>query len=459
MKTQKRRMINGLVAVGAGALLAAAFAPAAMRCALAEGESAERIVAPALPSAPAPVGASSDVTFTRDVAPLFQKHCQECHRPGQIAPMSLLTFEEARPWAKSIRKAVAERTMPPWHAAHGLRAFANDRSLSEAEMNAITAWVDAGAPKGRDEDAPPPRPFTDSWKLGDPDLSLAMDAPFEVAAEGEDIYQCFVLDPKLAKDAWVGSVEILPGNFRMDHHLVLYVDKSKTSAKLDAADPAPGYPCFGGPGFQASMLGGWGPGMDPKVYPAGLGMKIPAGGKVVLQAHYHRTGKPETDQTRVGIKYATAPVKQVLRDGLILNFDFNIPPGDAAYAAEGNTRLMRDITIYSVQPHMHLLGRSAEMWAQMPDGSRLDLINIPKWDFGWQREYIFAEPVRVPRGARLYVRGVFDNSESNPNQPSKPPRAVTFGEETTDEMLVGVYNHTRDDENLLGSQPAPASGQ
>lgn len=395
-------------------------------------------------------------TFSRDVAPILQSKCQACHRPGQIAPMSLLAYDDCRPWVKSIREQVAKRAMPPWHAARGLREYQNDRSLSDAEVETIVRWAEAGAPQGDAKDLPPPAVFKEGWTLGEPDSIIQMDAPYAVAATGDDEYRCFVLDPKTTEERWATAVEILPGAREIDHHIVLYVDAKGVSPKEDAKDPGPGYSCFGGPGFQADMLAGWGPGLSPKVYPEGTGHPIPAGAKIVMQMHYHKSGKPAEDQTRVGLHYAKAPVAKRMRDGIVLNFRLDIPPGEPAYAVDAEKKIYHDLTVYSVIPHMHLLGKSMAMWAELPDGSRVDFVAVPRWDFNWQTEYAFAKPVRLPKGSTVRLAATFDNSAENPFQPVHPPREVGFGEQTTDEMCVGVFNYTEDRENL---EPAGEAGQ
>ncbi len=391
-------------------------------------------------------------TFCKDVVPILQKHCQECHRPGQIAPMSLLSYEDARPWVKSIREQVAKHVMPPWPAAGGVRAYSNDRSLDDREIALLSSWVESGAPKGEEKDLPAPIKFNEGWTLGEPDKVVGMDQAYQVAGEGRDDYRCFVLDPGLTEDRWVNEVEILPGNRQIDHHIVLYVDRKGTvGSQRDAKDSKPGYECFGGPGFQASQLAGWGPGLCPKVYPKGTGYQIPAGGKIVMQVHYHRNGKPASDQTRVGLHFAKEPIHKALRDGIAINFRLNIPAGDANHVVEASHPIHEDITIYSIAPHMHLLGKSAEMWAELPDGKRVDLVAVPHWDFNWQTEYSLVEPLHLPTGSKVMIRTVFDNSAENPAQPVKPPKDVTFGEETTDEMCVGVYFYTRDREAIAAN--------
>jgi len=398
---------------------------------------------------------ASAPTFSRDIMPVLQKHCQECHRPGQIAPMSFMSYDDVRPWAKAIREQIESRVMPPWPAAppdSGEVKFANDRSMTDDEIRLVSLWVESGAPKGEEKDLPPPAKFYEGWMLGEPEMVMGMETPYEFSGEGPDDYRCFVFDPKFEESRWVTAVEIQPGNRTTNHHIVMYVDKSgKIAPHKDAEDPAPGYECFGSPGFQATQLAGWGPGISAKQYPENTGHLIPKGGKIVMQMHYHRTGKPESDQTRFGLHFAKGPIARGLRDGLIMNLEIDIPAGEANYVDRAQSKVMYDMTIHSVAPHMHLLGKSARMWATFPDGRELTLVNVPRWDFNWQTEYIFAEPVKVPRGSTLNIECSFDNSAENPNQEVNPPRRVRFGEQTTDEMLVGVAFHTKDSENLAGA--------
>jgi len=391
------------------------------------------------------------VNFAQDVAPIFMDNCVQCHRPGQIAPMSLLTFAEARPWAKSIRKEVAARRMPPWHAAQNVQEYLNDRSLTEAEIEVITRWVDQGTREGNPSDLPPVPTFSDNWVLGEPDLVLAMDAPYEIAAEANDEYRCFCLDPGFEEDRWVDVVEVMPGNRTIDHHIVLYVDQGgEISTRKDEADPGPGYSCFGGAGFNAYMVPGGGPGYVPRRTPAGTGYLLRAGSKIVMQMHYHSSGQPEEDLTRVGLQFAKGPTNKVFYNGYVFGM-VRIPPGEPNYIVNGRSPLREDITIHAVLAHMHYLGKSMDLWAILPGGERVDMFEVPRFDFNWQTEYALAKPIRLPKGTVMHMKATFDNSPESPYQHSDPPRLVTFGEETTDEMAVAVFYHTRDAENIVDS--------
>ena len=321
-------------------------------------------------------------TYTEDVAPILMANCVTCHRPGQVAPMSLTTYAETRPWARAIRNEVEPRRMPPWHAEPGVREYTNDRSLSDAEIDVILRWVDAGAPKGDDKHMPPLPTFSDGWQLGEPDIVIAMNEAYQIEAEGDDEYRCFVLDPQFETDQWIDVVEVLPGNRTTDHHIVLYVDQAgKIAPRLDAEEPGEGYSCFGTAGFPAYMVPGWGPGYTPTETPAGSGYLLKAGAKLVLQMHYHKNGRPEEDLTRVGLRLARKPASKVLYNGYVLTPFLNIPPGDPNVVVAGRYPVREDITVYSVVAHMHYLGKSMDIWTILPDDSRVDLVKVPRFDF------------------------------------------------------------------------------
>ena len=291
--------------------------------------------------------------------------------------------------------------------------------------------------------------FDDDWQLGEPDIVLAMNEAYQIEAEGDDEYRCFVLDPQFDEDQWIDVVEVLPGNRATDHHIVIYVDQAgKISTQLDAAEPGEGYSCFGTGGFPAYMVPGWGPGYTPTVTLPGSGYLFEADAKVVIQMHYHKSGRPEEDRTRVGLRLARNPTNKVLYNGYVLNLFLQIPPGDPNVVVAGRYTMKEDITVYSVVPHMHYLGKAMNIWAILPDGSRVDLVKVPRFDFGWQTEYTLAKPQRLPEGTVMHMEAAFDNSPESPYQYSDPPRLVTFGVATTDEMAVGAYFHTRDAENL-----------
>ncbi len=397
---------------------------------------------------------AQEVTYAEHVAPIFMDNCVTCHRPGEVAPQSFLTYEDTRRWARSIGEQVGQRLMPPWHAAPGLREYTNDRSLSDAEIDVIQRWVAAGAPRGDDARMPPAPTFNDSWQLGEPDLVLGWESPYQIAAEGDDEYRCFVLDPGFEQDQWVDVVEVIPGNRIVDHHIVIYVDQGGRIAPMrDQAEPGEGYTCFGGPGFQAYMVPGWGPGYVAAETPDGAGYLLQAGAKIVVQMHYHKNGTAQEDLTRVGLRFARRPTQRVLYNGYVLGVTLRIPPGDSNYVVTSRTPVTEDITVHSVVAHMHYLGKAMDIWATLPDGSRVDLVTVPRFDFFWQTQYALAEPQRLPAGSVVHMEATFDNSADSPYQHSNPPREVTFGEQTTDEMAVAVFFHTVDAENIGGGSP------
>ena len=404
------------------------------------------------------VASAQDVTYAEHVAPILMENCVTCHRPGEVAPMSLLTYEDASRYARQIGVQVSERRMPPWHAAPDLRDYTNDRSLDAAEIAVIEQWVATGAKRGADARAPPIPTFNDSWQLGEPDLVLSWDSPYQVAAEGDDEYRCFVLDPKLESDQWVDVVEVIPGNRTVDHHIVIYIDQGGTIApRRDEAEPGEGYTCFGGPGFQAYMVPGGGPGYVAAETPAGSGYLLEAGAKIVVQMHYHKNGTAQEDLTRVGLRYARRPPQRVLYNAYALGamgFGLRIPAGESNHVVTGQYPISEDITIHSLVAHMHYLGKAMDIWATLPDGTRVDLVTVPRFDFYWQTQYGLAEPQRLPAGSVVHMEATFDNSPESPYQHSNPPREVTFGEATTDEMAVAVFFHTRDAENLSGGSPS-----
>ena len=404
------------------------------------------------------VASAQDVTYAEHVAPILMENCVTCHRPGEVAPMALLTYEDASRYARHRGVQVRERRMPPWHAAPDLRDYTNDRSLDDAEIDVIEQWVATGAKRGADALAPPIPTFNDSWQLGEPDLVLSWDSPYQVAAEGDDEYRCFVLDPKLESDQWVDVVEVIPGNRTVDHHIVIYIDQGGTIApRRDEAEPGEGYTCFGGPGFQAYMVPGGGPGYVAAETPAGSGYLLEAGAKIVVQMHYHKNGTAQEDLTRVGLRYARRPPQRVLYNAYALGamgFGLRIPAGESNHVVTGQYPISEDITIHSLVAHMHYLGKAMDIWATLPDGTRVDLVTVPRFDFYWQTQYGLAEPQRLPAGSVVHMEATFDNSPESPYQHSNPPREVTFGEATTDEMAVAVFFHTRDAENLSGGSPS-----
>jgi hypothetical protein len=389
-------------------------------------------------------------TYCRDVARILQNNCQECHRPGQVAPFPLLTYQQARKRASDIADVVEDHSMPPWKAArHFGVPFKDVRTLSEKDIDTLVAWAEVDSPEGDPADMPAPPRFSDDWRLGTPDLVLDIGADYAVPASGEDIYRCFVVPTQLEEDQYVQAIEHRPGNRRVVHHVLSYVDTSGKGRERDAADPGPGYMCFGGPGDPIhGDLGGWAPGMQPSRLPDGIGRSLPAKSDVIIQVHYHPSGKPETDRTRIALYFSRTPVKQTFHWTAALNPELELPPGKSNLEVKAAWEIPVDMIAHAVTPHMHLLGRDIQMSLKLPDGRVQELIKIDNWDFNWQLSYYLQQPLDVPKGSVLQVVSHYDNTASNPRNPNKPPKLVKWGEATTDEMCVGFLAVTKKGQDL-----------
>ncbi len=393
------------------------------------------------------------VTYSRNIAPILRQRCETCHRPGQVAPFSLTNFEEVKSHADMIVEVTQRRLMPPWipgpETAH---RFVGQRWLSDRELKLLAKWVEEGCAFGDEADLPPAATYADGWQLGTPDLVVKMQDPFTVPATGPDLLQNFVLPIKIPEDKLVAAVEFHPGNKRVVHHAVLFLDDKGQARKLDAATPEPGYSNFGGPGFWPSgALGGWSVGNTARRLPNDMGRYLKKGSDLVVQVHYHPTGKAEVDQSEVGLYFVNKPVAQSLKESAKLvgsiwmaSYEMDIPAGEASYKRSTSYALPRDVIMVGVVPHMHLLGKSMRVTATQPNKEREVLIDIPEWNYNWQDEYYYERPIRLKAGTKLVVEAVFDNSASNPSNPSSPPARVTWGEETTDEMLFCFFLLTAD---------------
>jgi alkyl hydroperoxide reductase subunit AhpC len=397
-----------------------------------------------------PLKKTSRPTYSGEVASILQKNCLECHRRGQVAPFPLETYAQASKRADDIAAVVEDRRMPPWKAApQAFPAFKHNRSLADTDIATLAAWAEAGSPEGDPAAVPPPPSFSGDWALGTPDLVIELPGDYEVPADGPDIYRCFVIPTQLTDDRYVAAVEYQPGNRRVVHHIIAYVDTSGQARKRDAEDEGPGYTCFGGPRIEINGdLGGWAPGNEPSRLPEGVGRRLPANADVVVQVHYHPSGKPETDRSRLGIHFNRSPVKQTMQWSLVGKFDLKIPAGEANHEAVAQWRIPVDVEALAVTPHMHLLGRDMRMWVTFPDGRDQDLITISDWDFFWQNTYYFETPLTLPTGTVLKLSAHFDNSEANPHNPNKPPKLVKFGEGTSDEMCLGFIALTKKGQDL-----------
>lgn len=389
-------------------------------------------------------------TYTKDVASILYRRCLDCHRKGEVGPFGLETYEQARKRAADLANVVTDRSMPPWKAVHGVGGpFKDDRSLPESEIATIVAWAEGGAPEGNAADLPPMPKFSNDWSLGTPDLIVDIGEEMAVPSNGQDIYRCFVRPTSLPNDVYLSAIEYEPGNRRVVHHILAYVDTSGQARKKDAADPGPGYSCFAGPEVEVhGDLGGWAPGNLPSQLPDGIGRSLPKGADIIIQVHYHPTGKPETDRTRIGLYFSKKPVKQTLQWSFALNEkDLVLEPGTIK-TIRGDWVVPVDTVAYALTPHMHLLGKEIGMTVKFPDGRVKDLIKIGDWDFNWQTTYYLQKPVDIPKGSVVSVISTFDNTSGNPRNPNNPPKLVRWGEATTDEMCIGFIALTKKNQDL-----------
>jgi len=379
------------------------------------------------------------LTFNRDIAPILNANCVVCHREGEVGPFTLTSYMDAAKRARQIARVVDSKLMPPWKASQVHGEFEGQRTLSDREIETLKAWAKSDRAEGDPADLPPAPTFASDWILGEPDLVLEMQEDFDVPAGGADIFRNFVIPYDIPEDKLVATVEFKPGDPSVVHHSILYLDNSGKARSKDKASPGPGYSTFGGPGFVPSgSIGGWSPGKTPRPLPDGLGRKMHKGADLVMQIHYHPSGKATKDRSKVGIYFVDKPKNEAFAIWTS-SFDLDIPAGEKNYKATASYKLPAEVTLLSCIPHMHLLGQQMKATAHLPDGTSQVLIDVPNWDFNWQDEYMLADPMRLPAGTRIEVFASYDNSAGNPTNPSTPPQRVTFGEETTDEMLYCFF--------------------
>ncbi len=391
---------------------------------------------------PVVAGSSIGVTFNKDIAPILFKRCAGCHRPGEVAPFPLLSYRDASKRAGQLVEVTSTRQMPPWKPEPGAGHFTEERRLTDDEIDAIRKWSEAGAPEGNPSDLPMAPRFTAGWQLGEPDMVLKMAEPYTLAASGPDEYRCFVLPIQIPAGKYITSIEYRPGNRKIVHHAVVTsLPHAQAAAKLAAGDGKSFLSGLAPPGrLLSGPLSIWTPGMEPHLLPADLAASWPDKTDLVLQLHLHPSGKPEVEQSVLGI-YLT---DQKPGARLVLNvFSSNridIPAGKSDYEVRASKTLNADINIFGVFPHLHLIGRSVRAEATLPDATKVPLISITDWDFNWQNYYQYAKPVSLPAGTKIDVRWTYDNSASNLANPNKPPKRVTFGEQTADEMAFLVFD-------------------
>ena len=377
---------------------------------------------------------SSAPTFNRDIAPILYQNCSNCHRPGEVAPFSLLTYQDAAKRAKQIAQITQARVMPPWKATPGYGDFLDARRLTDAQIATLRNWADHGAPEGDAAAKPVPPKFADGWLAGEPDQIFKMTQAYSLPAEGPDQFRCFVIPLNAAQDEYVKSVEFRPGNRKVVHHAIFFLDTSGEARKRETV-PGQGYSCVGGPGLDITgSLSGWAPGAQPSVSRKGVAHTIKKGSDLVMQIHYHLDGKAEQDQSSLGISFSKTPPTKGLTLMVLGNEKIDIPAGDSQYVVKASGVLPMDAEAVAIFPHAHYLCKDMKVDAKLPDGTTKPLIWIKDWDFNWQGAYRYASPVKLPKGTRLEMQYTYDNSAANPHNPSDPPREVRFGEQTTNEM-------------------------
>ena len=361
------------------------------------------------------------VTFSKDVAPILQKNCQTCHRPGEAAPMSFLTYEEVRPWAKAIREAVLKRRMPPWHADPHYGTFRNDRSLSQAEIDTLVAWVNSGATQGDPKDLPPPAKFEDGWRIGKPDVEIGMAKPFSVPATGVMDYQHFVVPTHFTEDRWVQVAEIRPGNRAVVHHVIAFVRPPHSNPNSEPVE----------------YLSGYAPGAVPLELEPGRAKLVAAGSDIVFELHYTPNGTPATDQTKIGLIFSKERPKERVFTVVLNAYHFAVPPGDAHYQVQTDLEFGADVKLLSLMPHMHFRGKDFVMTLISPDGTSQTLLNVPHYSFAWQTMYYPKDEISAPKGSKIHIAGHFDNSVNNIYNPN-PAETVRWGEQTFHEMFGDI---------------------
>ena len=396
-------------------------------------------------------------TYNEDVSCILYEHCTTCHHTGGIAPFSLMDYDDASAAAFGILGAVNAGTMPPWPPNPSYNQLAHERTLTQEEIDLITDWVNGGATEGA---GTPPQPpvYLNEESITSPDLVVTMPS-YTINTNGNDVYRCFVIPTSLNQDVYLTELEVVPGNFEAVHHVLLFQDETNVPAQLDAQDPGVGYTSFGGTGSsESTLIGGWVPGQGHKIYPNGMGVRLPAGTNIVMQVHYPATSNGQTDQTKVNLKYTTSIAREVYIDAPLHHFDLNegalsIPPNQVrTFTCDYEVPNIVDVTLLDVSPHMHLLGKSISSWAVTPTNQTIPLIEIEDWDFHWQGFYDFRNPVRIPAGSTLFSSATYDNTSANPNNPNDPPQHVSAGEATTEEMMLVFFSYViyqSGDENIV----------
>jgi mono/diheme cytochrome c family protein len=378
---------------------------------------------------------SGTITFSSHIAKIIHQRCATCHHEGQSAPFNLLTYQDVRKRVEQVLERIESGAMPPWLAEHGYGDFSNERRLTNEEVSLIRQWVAEGAPEGDPRNTPPAPQWPSGWLEGTPDLVVTMPKPYQLGAQGADVYRQFVIPLPLDRDRLVRAVEFAPGNRRIVHHAFIRVDEEGQARKLDGLDGEPG---FTNMSSQLRMPGGqfltWNPGSSPVVSPPGLAWRLRKSSDLVVEMHLNRTGKPETLQSSVGVYFTEEQPTNSCYIFKLGSYALNFPAGASNEVVRDSFVLPVDVDVLAVYPHAHYLGREMQGYAIRPDGVKEWLVWIKRWDFNWQGDYRYKKPVRLPKGTTVHLQFSYDNSTNNPVNPNHPPQRVRYGERSIDEM-------------------------
>ena len=389
-------------------------------------------------AASVPAAGAAEVTFNRQIAPIIYQNCSACHRPGEAAPFSLLSYADVAKKGKQIAKVTASRFMPPWKAEPASFAYRDERRLKDADLALIQEWVQAGMPEGKPEERPQPPQFPSGWRLGEPDLVVELPKAYHVPADGPDIYRNLAVPLGLSEEKWLTAIDMRPTARGVVHHVLYFADPSGAAHQRGKPGEEPGFSGMR-PGGKVVPLGGWAVGAQPHFFPEGLALNVPKGSDLVIQYHFHPSGKPEAEKSLVGLYFAKQPPARTLTriqmpPDYSLFSDLNIPAGQKDFVIRDTFKLPRAVAAVGVGAHAHYLATIMKMTAKFPGGEEKTLLNIQDWDFAWQDRYFFKEFQVLPAGTELQVELHWDNSAGNPRNPSNPPVAVEWGEATKDEM-------------------------
>ena len=386
------------------------------------------------PGSPGSNGTTSPYNYSEHVLPILQKRCMECHREGEVAPFAMEDYDDVKSWADEIVEFTSRGIMPPWKAVGPKDRFKDDCRLSDKEKEVLAVWAKGGTPRGDPGKASPMPTWPSGWKLGKPDLILELPR-YTVTADGDEEYVLFVLPLTQDEQRNIRALDYQPGNKKVVHHMLGFLDPKHQGRALDEADPKPGYRRFGGPGFRPEhILGGWAPGARVRPLPEDVAFHIGPQRDMVVQMHYYKTGKEETDRSRIGVYFSKGEPKRYAYTHELAQFRFKIPAGAKNHAVRKRIKLRTEVEIHTLFPHMHLLGKRMSLVARLPDGKLQTLIDVRDWDFNWQLIYEPTRPIRLPAGTELTLTGWYDNSADNPRNPHRPPQDMGFGERTIDEM-------------------------